>query len=523
MQEKQVKRPVALIIRDGWGFNEERKGNAVAAAKTPNADSYKAGHPWTMLECSGEAVGLPEGFQGSSEVGHLNMGAGRIVVQELKRIDDGLRTGELFKRPKWTSLVEHWKEHGSRLHLFGLLQDEGVHAHQEHLFKIMRRARDEYPQGEIIIHPFLDGRDTPPRSSLEYLAKLELVMEEVGNCRIGTIMGRYYAMDRSRNWKLTDQAYHALVCADGRRHDDAQTAVKESYEKDQTPDKTEMVDEYIPPYIIGDYNGIRDGDAVFHTNYRQDRAIQLSMAFFDPDYPGELREKRDVAYLGLTRYWNQFTEYLLGSMEEGGGMNRLLGEEIGRAELRQLRIAETQKFRHVTSFFNGKSTDPYPGEDQVEVPSRFDASSFASHPEMDAKNVTDEALRRLEDNPYAFIAVNYANGDMVGHTGNIEAAKQAIEVVDECVGRLVDRLLELDAHIFVTADHGNAEQMLDYETGMTKTSHSINPVELIYVARDSAGRKLRAKGKLSDIAPTVLGLLGLDVPEEMTADDLFEG
>ena len=521
MQEQRTTRPVALIIRDGWGVNERTEGNAVAAARTPNVDGWKDRYPWTLLDCAGEAVGLPDGIQGSSEVGHLNMGAGRIVVQELKRIDDELSTGELFERDKWTNLTAHWKKHGGRLHLLGLLQDEGVHAHQEHLFKIMRRAREEHPDGEMVVHPFLDGRDTPPRSCLEYLARLDLVMDEVGRCRIGTVMGRYYAMDRSRNWKLTDRAYAALVSAEGRQADTATAAVQESYDNDKTPDDTQMVDEYVPPYVINGYDGIRDGDAVIHTNYRQDRAIQLSMAFFDPDYPGERSVRPDVAYVGLTRYWNEFTEYLMEPMEQGGTMNRLLGEEIGRAGLRQLRIAETQKFRHVTSFFNGKSTQPYPGEDQVEVPSRFDASMFAVHPEMDARNVTDEVLRRLKDNPYAFIAINFANGDMVGHTGNFDAAKQAIEVVDECLGPLVERLLELDAHVFVTADHGNAEQLLDYETDMVKTSHSLNPVDFIYVAHDSPGRTLRERGKLSDIAPTVLHLLGLDMPAEMTADNLL--
>ena len=522
MDATQPTRPVALIIRDGWGLNERTEGNAVSAAATPNVDGWKVVYPWTTLACAGEAVGLPDGYQGSSEVGHLNMGAGRIVVQELKRIDDGLRTGELFKSPKWTGLVAHWKEHGGRLHLLGLLQDEGVHAHQEHLFKIMRRARQEWPEGQMIAHPFLDGRDTPPRSCLEYLARLRLVMDEVGGCEIGTVMGRYYSMDRSRNWVLTDQAYHALTLAEGRRESDAESAVKKSYEQDQTPDHTPMVDEYIPPCAIGDYDGIKDGDAVIHTNYRQDRAIQLSMAFVDPAYAGTRKAEPKIAYVGLTRYWNEFTEYMLGAMDAGGGMNRLLGEEIARAGLRQLRLAETQKFRHVTSFFNGKSTRPYDGEDQVEVPSRFDAAMFASHPEMDAYNVADEVLRRLTDNPYAFIAVNFANGDMVGHTGNFDAAKKAVEVVDECVGKLVARLLELNAHILITADHGNAEQMTDYATGMTKTSHTLNPVECIYVAKDAPGRKLRSGGKLSDLAPTVLHLLGLPIPKEMTADNLLE-
>jgi len=516
-------RPVALIIRDGWGLSEAtaEEGNAVAAADTPNIDTYKTKYPWTILDCSGEPVGLPDGYQGSSEVGHLNMGAGRIVLQELKRIDDGLKSGELFQAGKWISLVENWKQNASRLHLFGLLQDEGVHAHQEHLFKIMRRAREEYPEGGIVIHPFLDGRDTPPRSCLEYIAKLRIVMDEVGGCSIGTVMGRYYSMDRSENWALTDQAYNCIVACDGRRADVPEDYIKESYDQDQTPDGTPMCDEYTLPCCIGDYDGVKDGDSVLHTNYRQDRAIQMSRAFFEPDYPGTLAARPKVVYLGLTRYYDEFTEYMMGPMGGGGGMPNLLGEVMSQAGLRQLRIAETQKFRHVTSFFNGKATTPYGLEDQVEIEGRFDPALFASHPEMDAYTVTDALLERVQDNPYAFIAVNYANCDMVGHTGDFDAAKHATEVVDECVGKVVERLLELDAHILITADHGNSEEMIDRETGLVKTSHTLNPVDLIYIAKDGAGRKLIEHGKLADIAPTVLYLLGLDVPAEMTAVNLF--
>lgn len=514
-------RSVCLIIRDGWGYSEISEGNAVLAARTPNNDLYRARYPWTILDCAGEAVGLPDGYQGSSEVGHLNMGAGRIVTQELKRIDDGLSSGELFNGRIWKKLVTHWREHRSRLHLLGLLQDEGVHAHQEHLFKIMRRARAEYPDGPVIIHPFLDGRDTPPRSCLEYLATLNRVMDTVGGCTIGTVMGRYYGMDRSRNWQLTDMAYHCIVACEGRSTADAQVAVKKSYAEEKTPDGVEMYDEYILPHVIGQYDGVRDNDCVLHTNYRQDRAIQLSMAFIDPEYPGNLLTKRAVTYVGMTRYWDEFTEYMLGAIDAGGGMKNLLGEVISASGLRQLRIAETQKFRHVTSFFNGKMTTPYKNEDQVDLPSRFDPATFASHPEMEAYRVTDELLKRLTDNPYHFIAVNYANGDMVGHTGDMGAAVRAIEIVDECQGRIVDRLLELDAHILITADHGNSEQMIDYQTGVTKTSHSLNPVECIYVAGDSSGKRLVERGKLSDIAPTVLTLLGLDIPTEMTARNLI--
>ncbi len=512
-----MKRPVCVIIRDGWGYNENTKGNAVIAANTPNIDSYKNKYPWTLLNCSGEPVGLPDGFQGSSEVGHLNMGAGRIVTQELKRIDEGFLNGTLFNAEAWKNLMTNWKKHNSRLHLFGLLQDEGVHAHQDHLFKLMQKSRQENPDGEIIIHPFLDGRDTPPKSTLEYIAKLNKVMEQTGKCKIGTIMGRYYAMDRSKNWELTDIAYDCIVSCGGRKKDNAIDAVKESYKNDKTPDNVDMFDEYILPYAIGDYDGIKDNDCIMHTNYRQDRAIQLSMAFVSKDYPGKLKKKPEVTYLGFTKYYDEFPYYMLGAMNASGNMDNLLGEVISDAGLKQLRIAETQKFRHVTSFINGKSTTPYKNEDQVEIKSELDPASFASNPQMEAYRVADKILESLENNPYAFILINFANGDMVGHTGDFNAAKKAIEIVDECVGKVVKRLLELDAHIIITADHGNAEQMIDYETDMVKTSHTTLPVECIYIAKDSVSKKLIKRGKLSDIAPTVLHLLGLVIPEDMTS------
>ncbi len=514
-------KPVVLIIRDGWGFNPNPRGNSVYNAKTPVIDRLKCRYPWTLLDASGEPVGLPDGYQGSSEVGHLNMGAGRIVIQELKRIDDGLTDGSLFATAEWKRLVDNWKANRSQMHFFGLLQDEGVHAHQEHLFKIMRRARQEFPEGRIVLHPFLDGRDTPPRSSAEYIAKLQKVMEEVGNCRIGTAMGRYYAMDRSKDWKLTDQAYAAIVSAKGRPGDDIMAVVNRSYAEDRTPDGTEMVDEYIPPHVLAGYEGVRDGDSILHTNYRQDRAIQLSMAFVDPQYPGQLAARPKVAYAGLTRYYDGFPHFMLGAMGADGGMDNLLGEVVSKAGFRQLRIAETQKFRHVTSFFNGKSTTPYQNEDQVEIKGRFDPATFASHPEMEAEFVAAELLDRIKNNPYKMIVVNFANGDMVGHTGDPKAAKKAVEVVDRCLGKLIPKFLALKADVLITADHGNAEQMVDYETGMVKTSHTLFPVECIYVAKDSWDKKLIQRGKLSDLAPTMLKLMGLPVPGEMTAQSLL--
>ena len=481
-------RPVALIIRDGWGVNARHDGNSVATAKTPVIDQIRARYPHCLLDCCGEAVGLPDGYQGSSEVGHLNMGAGRIVVQELKRIDDGLSSGELFESPKWKNLMANWKKNGSLLHFFGLLQDEGVHAHQEHLYKLMKRARQENPAGMI-----------------------------------GTFMGRYYGMDRVKNWKLTDLAYNCIVSGEGRVVDSIEDAVKASYESDKTPDGTPMTDEYIPCCVMKGYAGVRDGDCIMHTNYRQDRAIQLTQAFVLDDYAGDRHARPKVTYLGFTRYWDEFEDYLLGAMGAGGGMDNLLGEVVSKAGIKQLRLAETQKFRHVTSFFNGKSTTPSEGEDQVEVKSRFDPATFASHPEMDAYTVTDELLKRLQDNPYGFIVVNYANCDMVGHTGDPKAAAKAVEVVDECIGKILPRLMELDAHVLIYADHGNAEQMVDYKTGMVKTSHTLNLVDCFYVANDAAGVRLTPLAKLSAVAPTALQMLGLPVPPEMTTPSLLAG
>ncbi|MFH1852617.1 MAG: 2,3-bisphosphoglycerate-independent phosphoglycerate mutase [Candidatus Neomarinimicrobiota bacterium] len=515
-------KPVVLIVMDGIGYNENLSGNAVAAAATPNLDFYRANYPHGLLDASGEAVGLPPGFQGSSEVGHLSMGAGRIVNQELKQINDQLTDGSLYATSAWKNLVSTWRTNSSQFHFFGLLQDEGVHSHQDHLFKFLRQAHAENQFGRIVIHPFLDGRDTPPRSTLEYLNQLRRVMAEIGNCTIGTIMGRYYGMDRARQWALTDVAFACIVDGKGRRAEQAEAAIRASYDGDQTPSGVPMFDEYIPPHVIGDYTGVADGDVILHTNYRQDRAIQLTRAFIDPEYPGQRIRRPQVVYVGLTRYYDEFDSYLLGTTAiKAEKVADLVGEVIAAAGLRQLRIAETQKFRHVTSFFNGKATTPFAGEDQVDVPSRFDPASFALHPEMEAYNVTTELLRRLADNPYAFVLVNYANGDMVGHTGEFEAARRAVEIVDENVGKIVSRVLELDGKILLTADHGNSDQMIDYVTGQVRTSHSLNPVECFYIASDADRFMMTERGILPSIGPTLLKLLGLEIPAAMTAPVLL--
>ena len=517
------KSPIVLIVLDGVGDNKNPKGNAVLAANTPNLDSYYKKYPWTLLDASGEAVGLPAGFQGSSEVGHLSMGAGRIVEQELKRINDKLEDGSLFANEKWENLIDNWKKNDSQFHFFGLLQDEGVHAHQDHLFKLMKRARQEFTEGKIVIHPFLDGRDTPPRSTLEYFYTLRQQIKEIGNCQIGTIMGRYYGMDRVKSWNLTDRAYNCIVNAIGEKAAEPESAIKKSYENDKTPSGVDMFDEYIEPHVINGYSGVADGDVILHTNYRQDRAIQLTQVFVDDNYPRTLTRKPKIVYVGLTRYFDEFEDYLLGGMDEGDEkLDNLVGQVISEAGLKQLRLAETQKFRHVTSFFNGKSTTPFLNEDQVEIPGRFDPSSFAEHPEMEAYNVTDELLKRIENNPYDFILVNYANGDMVGHTGNMDAAIKAVEILDENLRKIIPRLLELDAKILITADHGNCDQMIDYETGQVRTSHSLNLVRCVYIATDTSGIKLKQNGILPDIGPTVLYLMEFPMPDVMTANCLIK-
>jgi 2,3-bisphosphoglycerate-independent phosphoglycerate mutase len=516
-------KPVALIVRDGWGYREAVEGNAVKAARTPNVDSYLAAYPWTLLHASGEPVGLPKGYQGSSEVGHLNMGAGRIVIQELKRIDDSMLDGSFFQAESFTRLIDNCLRKDSRLHLIGLLQDEGVHGHCDQMFKIMRAAREGGVK-EIVVHVFTDGRDTPPRSSLGFIRELKDVMEELGSCRVGTLMGRYYGMDRSKNWDLTSEAFECIANARGRKATSAEAAVEASYANDKTPDGVDMFDEYIPPHVIGDYDGVRDGASVFHTNYRQDRAIQLSMAFVDDDYPGTRSRRPDCLYAGLTRYYNEFQNYVLSPMDAEGGMENLLGEVVSGKGLRQLRLAETQKFRHVTSFFNGKSTEPSPGEDQVEIPSQYDPAMFASHPEMNAYDVRDRFLELTKNGcEYAFILINFANCDMVGHTGDMDAAVRAVEVVDRCVGDCVARILELHGEVLLTADHGNAEEMIDPKSHGVKTSHTHNRVELIYISAHAAGKGLKAGGKLADIAPTILKLMKLEIPPEMTATQLIEG
>lgn len=510
---------VVLIIRDGWGDAKPGKYNAVSHAKTPNMDKYLATWPHTQIEASGEQVGLPAGYMGSSEVGHLNMGAGRIVVQELKRLKDTIEDGSLFTSAPFAAAIDNCLQHHKALHLMGLVQDEGVHAHQDHLFAILKYAAEKGIQ-QIYIHFFSDGRDTPPKSSIGFIRQLEEHIKACGAGQIATIQGRYYAMDRSENWKLTDEAYNLIVHAQGAHAATAEQAVLSDYETLKTPDGGAMVDEYIPPTVLGDYKGMNEGDSVIFFNFRQDRAIQLTKAFIDPAYPGKINRVPCV-YCGLTKYYDSFPYNALPSMTDGGGMDHLLGQVISDAGLKQLRLAETQKFKHVTSFFNGKQIQPYKGEDRIEIKGRFDPATFADHPEMEAYRVADEAVKQLQDSKYDFIVINFANGDMVGHTGNFNSVVKAVEVVDECVGKVTEAALAKGYAVMITADHGNAEEMWDEKINMPKTAHTTNLVDFVYVNPDEPQVKMAATGNLGDIAVTVLDVMGLQKPVDMTAKDLI--
>ena len=514
-----MQKSVILIIRDGWGLNPNPDYNAIINAHTPNNDSFLKKYPNTILEASGKYVGLPEGYQGSSEVGHLNMGAGRIVEQEMTMIMRDIQDGSFFNSQNFREAIKNVLNNNSSLHVMGLVQDEGVHAHQDHLFAIMKYAKEQGVK-KLYIHFFADGRDSAPNSVLNYICTLKEKIKEYGVGVIATIMGRYYAMDRGKNWRLTTMAYDAITKAAGMRIDDIEAAIRDIY-KTKTPNDKDMFDEYIPPLVVGDYEGLRDGDSVIHFNYRQDRAIQLTMAFVEDGYPGERWKKFNIVYCGFTRYYDTFPYNILEPMDDRGGMYNLLGQILSEKGLRQIRLSETQKFRHVTSFFNGKRTEPFPNEEQIEIKGVYDPATYADHPEMNAYDVTEEAVKRIGSDGFSLMVLNFANCDMVGHTGDYEAAKRAVEVVDECVGAVVERVLSKDKIALITADHGNAEEMIDYKTNLPKTSHTKNPVEFIYVAEDYKNVKLRERGTLSNIAPTILYLLGIKKPPEMTSNNLI--
>ncbi len=505
-------RPLVLCVLDGWGWRENASDNAIAAARTPHYDRLVAGCPRSLLETSGRMVGLPDAQMGNSEVGHMNLGAGRIVLQDLPRIDAAIESGALADNPVLLRLIEALKSSGGTCHLMGLVSPGGVHSHQDHIAAL---ARAITARGVAVrVHAFLDGRDTPPQSARDYLAALARDLAPLSGAEIVTVMGRYYAMDRDRRWERTERAYRCLVAGEGRRADDPVAAVAESYEAG-------LNDEFVEPVAIGDYAGMADGDGLLMANFRADRVRQILAALVDPDFDGFARAHRIVfaARVGMAEYsehLNQWMETLFPKER----ITNTLGEVIAGAGWRQLRIAETEKYAHVTFFFNGGEETAFDGEDRVLIPSPK-VATYDLKPEMSAPEVTDRLVEEIAGGTYDFILVNYANADMVGHTGILEAAVAAVEAVDHCLGRLMAALEAVGGALLLTADHGNVELMRDAGSGQPHTAHTTCPVPLILYAAPDHRPAALANGRLADVAPTILDLMGLTRPPEMTGRSLI--
>jgi 2,3-bisphosphoglycerate-independent phosphoglycerate mutase len=500
-------RPVALIILDGFGQSEITKGNAVYAAKTPNIDSYMAKYPHNIIHCSGLDVGLPEGQMGNSEVGHTNIGAGRIVYQELTRITKSIGDGDFFTNEALLGAMENCKKNGSALHVMGLLSDGGVHSHNTHLYAILEMAKKN-GISDVYVHCLLDGRDVPPTSGVDYIKELIEKMREIGVGKIATVMGRYYAMDRDNRWERVEKAYDAMVLGEANHDTSAVAAVEKSYNNDVT-------DEFVVPTVIEGAKPISANDSIIFFNFRPDRAREITRAFVDEDFTGFERKKGffPLYYVCFTQYDAKMPNVHVAFKPTV--LNDTFGEYISKHGLTQLRIAETEKYAHVTFFFNGGVETVCKGEDRALIPSPK-VATYDLKPEMSAYEVTDECIKRINSGKYDVIVLNFANCDMVGHTGVFDAAVAAVEAVDTCLGKVVDAILAQGGIAIVTADHGNAEQMLD-ENGNVQTSHSTNVVPLILIGSD---HKLKASGRLADIAPTMLELLGLDIPEAMTGESM---
>ncbi|MDR5588829.1 MULTISPECIES: 2,3-bisphosphoglycerate-independent phosphoglycerate mutase [Clostridium] len=506
------KRPVMLMILDGFGIAPKSEGNAVSLAKKPNFDRLVKNYPASQLQASGLEVGLPEGQMGNSEVGHLNIGSGRIVYQELTRITKAIKDGDFFENESLMKAMANAKNNNSTLHLMGLLSDGGVHSHIEHLRGLLEFAKKEGIQN-VYVHAFMDGRDVAPSSGKEFVEKTEAMMAEVGVGKIATISGRYYAMDRDNRWERVELAYNALVLGKGETANSAVEAMEKSYHDNKT-------DEFVLPTVVLE-NGvptatIKNGDSVIFFNFRPDRAREITRAINDKVFDGFKRETLNLTFVTMTQY-----DKTLEGVEVAYKPQTLantLGEYVSSKGLNQLRIAETEKYAHVTFFFNGGVEKENPGEERVVIPSPK-VATYDLKPEMSAYEVTDELLNRLDSDKYDMVILNFANPDMVGHTGVIPAAVKAIESVDECLGKIANKMLEKDGCLFITADHGNAETMIDFSTGNPFTAHTIDPVPFVWVANNTEGKTIK-DGKLADIAPTMLNQLGLEVPAEMTGKNL---
>ena len=510
------KGPLALIILDGFGHSDVREGNAVALADMPFYDEVREKYPHTLIEASGTCVGLPTGVMGNSEVGHLNMGAGRVIMTDIRRIDYSIETGEFFQNEAFVAALDGARARGGAVHLMGLLSDGLVHSSQEHLYALLRMAK-ERGLSRAYVHCFLDGRDTPPSSAHSYVKALQDRIAETSFGEIASICGRYYAMDRDNRWERTERAYRCLVRGEGERASDPFAAVLRSYERG-------ISDEFVEPVVVSRADGsptatIKDGDAVVFFNFRADRARQLTRALAVPDFEGfPVPDRPRVDFVGFTLYDQTFGIPIAFPQLRH---RNILAEVFAAVGVRNYRMAETEKYAHVTYFFNGGTELEYPSERRLLVPSPK-VATYDLMPEMSAFKVTDKILRAIEEGETDVFIVNFANPDMVGHTGNLAKTIEAVQYVDTCLGWITRGLRTARGRCLITADHGNCEQMIDPVTGQPHTAHTSNPVPFHLIDPDSVGVKLRADGALEDVAPTILGLLGLSQPEEMSGRDLRE-
>ena len=506
------KKTTMLMILDGFGINEKEEGNAVKMANIPNIKRILKQYPNTILHTSGLDVGLPEGQMGNSEVGHTNIGAGRIVYQELTRITKSIEDGDFFSIPELVTAIENCKKNHSKLHIMGLVSDGGVHSHQRHLFALLELAKRKDFE-DVYVHCFLDGRDTPPASAEGYLAELESKMAEKGVGKIATIMGRFYAMDRDKRWNRIQKAYDAMVKGEGEKAISASVAIENSYQK-------EVFDEFVVPTVICNNDKpvakIEENDSVIFFNFRPDRAREITRAIVDEEFDGFERDYFQTNFVTFTNYDETIKNVSVAFKKDE--IKNTFGEIISRNGMTQLRIAETEKYAHVTFFFNGGEEKQYEGEDRILIPSPK-VETYDMKPEMSAFEVTENVLNAIHSRKYDSIILNFANPDMVGHTGNVEAVIKALEALDGCVERIVEAIEEEHGILLITADHGNCEQMIDYKTGEPHTAHTTNPVPLVLVGKDDVKLK---EGRLADLAPTMLDLIGLDKPEEMTGESLIE-
>ncbi len=502
-----------FIILDGYGLAKDQSVSAIARANQPYLDELFKTRPWTWVNASGEYVGLPEGQMGNSEVGHMNIGAGRIVWQDITRIDQAIKTGAIYENETLLNLINAVKEKNGKLHIMGLFSDGGVHSHLRHLYPMLEMTH-KHGLPDVFVHAFMDGRDTPPHNGVKYVKEFQEKVKEIGTGKLATIIGRYYAMDRDKRWERTEKAYRMLVEGEGEKFSDPVEAVEASY-------KNEITDEFIMPVVLTENNKpvavIEDGDAVLFFNFRTDRPRQLTTALTDPDFKEFDRTLLDLNYVTMTPYHKEFT---FPVVFEPQSLENTLGEYIAANGLTQLRIAETEKYPHVTFFFSGGHEKPFDGEERILVPSPRDVPTYDYKPEMSAYEVADETVKFITDNNPDLVVLNFANPDMVGHTGSMEAAVKAVETVDRCTRQVLEAALELGYCAVVTADHGNADIMIDTDGG-PHTAHTTNPVPFI-VIKDGVNGPLREGGKLGDFAPTLLNLMELPIPDEMDGESILK-